>query len=80
MYCSLDSDGDQYPEVPVRNCTASQRQQAVNYCVMDSCPTVFNLPNNDTTPCNPTSAEGTSDIRTYVGSLDHVITTSELLP
>ena len=61
MYCSLDSDGDQFPEVAVRTCSVSERQQNLSYCRADSCPTVFNLPQSNTAPCTNTTSEGTSD-------------------
>ena len=59
-YCTLDSDRDGYPNMALRNCAESEREQS--YCANDTCPTVFNLPQSDTTPCTPTVMEGISGV------------------
>ena len=48
-YCTLDRDGDTYPEVvPQAICEGNND---ISYCQLDLCPNVPNNPASNSTPC-----------------------------
>ncbi len=57
--CVADVDGDGYPATPLSACS-SMNQSAVLpvYCSVDSCPTIYNIPQSDVGPCMATSQDG----------------------
>ena len=43
--CTLDSDQDGHPNVPL-DCSRQEEDALLQYCINDSCPTVYNSGNN----------------------------------